>query len=200
MHRASRSATDRTMIFRCLGAISVLTLIVLAIVPLETLQRYPAFCPFKRFLGIECYGCGMTKALCALLHGNAQQALQYNRGVLLAFPMLVLCAACFSLPEFKRAVTISWTIVTLITVGTVLAPTVVSESQLTRITPRCERRVKTGQPCFFCGMTTGFIAIAHGRLREAEHANRASLPLYAGFVCNGLCLAIFLSSKHGKPS
>jgi Protein of unknown function (DUF2752) len=200
MHRASRSGIDPRIIFRCLSAISVSILIMLVIVPLEALERYPAFCPFKRFLGIECYGCGMTRALCALLHGHVQLALQYNRGVLFAFPMLVACGACFSLPEFKKAFTISWLIVTMITLATVVAPTILSESQIGRITPQCDRKVKTGQPCFFCGMTTGFIDIAHGRWREAERANLASVPLYAGFVCNGLCLGIFLSSKSRQPS
>jgi hypothetical protein len=203
MRRASLSATDSrpidgAVILRCLGAISVLALIVLAIVPLETLERYPAFCPFKRFLGIECYGCGMTRALCALLHGHGRLALQYNRGVLVAFPMMVLCGACLSLPEFKKAFTISWVLVTLVTTVTLLAPFILSEPQITRITPQCERRTKSGHPCFFCGMTTGFIDIAHGRLREAGRANRASVPLYAGFVGNGLCLCMFLSSKRGQ--
>lgn len=95
MHRASRCAIEGNLLLRCLGAISVLVLLLLAIVPLETIERFPAFCPFKRFLGIECYGCGMTRALCALLHGQAHIALQYNRGVLLAFPLLV-CGACCS--------------------------------------------------------------------------------------------------------
>lgn len=129
MLRESPSGIDPRIVFRCLGSISVLMLIVLAIVPLETLERYPAFCPFKRFLGIECYGCGMTRALCALLHGHARLALQYNRGVLLTFPIL-LCGACLTLPEIKKAITISWMIVTVITIGTVLAPTVLSESQI----------------------------------------------------------------------
>ena len=93
MLKGSHSAIDARLILRCLGAISVLTLVVLAIVPLEALERVPTFCPFKRFLGVECYGCGMTRALCALLHGQGRLALQYNRGVLLMFPMLVCGAA-----------------------------------------------------------------------------------------------------------
>jgi Protein of unknown function (DUF2752) len=171
---------------------------VLAIIPLEALERFPAFCPFKRFLGIECYGCGMTRALCALLHGHGQLALQYNRGVLLTSPMLV-CGACFSLSEFKKAFAIAWIIATLVATATLLAPGILSASQISRITPQCERKAKTGQPCFFCGMTTAFIDISHGRLREAERANRASIPLYAGLACNGLCLFLFLSGKHNQP-
>lgn len=93
MLRANRSAIDPHIVLRYLGAISVLTVIVLAIMPLEALEGFPSFCPFKRFLGIQCYGCGMTRALCALLHGHGRLALQYNRGVLVVFPMLVTCGA-----------------------------------------------------------------------------------------------------------
>src|ERR1700736_3399736 len=160
MRRASRFAIDSHLVLRCLGAISVLTLIVLAAIPLEIFQGVATFCPFKRYLGVECFGCGMTRALCALLHGHGQLALQYNRGVLVTFPMLI-CGACFSLPEFKKALTIAWIIATLITVATLLAPALLSQSQISRITPQCERMAKTGQPCFFCGMTTGFTNIAH---------------------------------------
>jgi Protein of unknown function (DUF2752) len=199
MRRASRSAIDLRLVLRCLGAISVLTLMVLAAIPLEVFEGVPTFCPFKRFLGVECFGCGMTRALCALLHGHGQLALQYNRGVLVTFPML-LVGACFSLSDFKKAFTIAWIIVTLVTVATLLAPAMLSQSQISRITPQCERKAKTGLPCFLCGMTTGFINIAHGHWREAERANRASVPLYAGLACNGLCLIIFLSSKHSQPS
>src|SRR5205807_10148559 len=99
-----------------------------------------------------------------------------------------------------KALTLAWIIATLITVATLLAPAMLSQSRISWITPQCERRVKTGQPCFFCGMTTGFINITHGHWRDAERANRASVPLYAGFACNGLCLVIFLSSKHSQQS
>jgi len=78
-----------------LGAASVLALVALAIVPLESLAAAPVFCPFKRFFEIECYGCGMTRALSALLHGKVQLALSYNRGVLLALPMMLLSALGF---------------------------------------------------------------------------------------------------------
>jgi Protein of unknown function (DUF2752) len=38
---------------------------------------YPA-CPIHRYLGIECPGCGATRALAALLHGRAGEALRLN--------------------------------------------------------------------------------------------------------------------------
>ena len=114
----------------------------------------------------------------------------------MTFPILVV-GGVLSLSEFKKAFTISWIVITLVMVVTLLAPAILSESQTARITPQCERKAQTRQPCFFCGMTTAFIDIAHGRLRDAERANRGSVPLYAGLVCNSLCLSIFLLSKRG---
>lgn len=42
-------------------------------------------CPSKRFLGIECLSCGMTRAFCALGHGRWSEALDYNRASPLVF-------------------------------------------------------------------------------------------------------------------
>lgn len=196
MRKASLFAIDiPESLWRWLGAFSVLVLSALAIVPVQTLERLPAVCPFKRYFGIDCYGCGMTRALCALLHGNLRLALQYNRGVLVAFSILILCGACLALPELKKAFVLSWLFLTIITTGTLLAPVVLSQSQIARIAPRCAKKRTTGRPCFFCGMTTGFIDIVHGHILQAERANGGSVPLYAGFLGNGLCLCIFLTGK-----
>jgi hypothetical protein len=48
---------------------------------------YPV-CQFHRLTGLNCPGCGMTRALYALLHGNFFIALQYN--VLLVLLLLAL--------------------------------------------------------------------------------------------------------------
>ena len=51
-----------------------------------THRFYPA-CQFHRLTGLNCPGCGMTRALYALLHGNFPAALRDN-----ALFVLVLCA------------------------------------------------------------------------------------------------------------
>jgi hypothetical protein len=35
-------------------------------------------CPFHRFLGIECFGCGTMRALSALFHGQWARAFAFN--------------------------------------------------------------------------------------------------------------------------
>lgn len=198
MHKADRLRIDARKMAVWLGAASCLGLVVLAIVPLETIQAAPVFCPFRRFFGIECFGCGLTRALSAILHGQVRLALSYNRGVLVALP--VLAGAVFAslvqvrahMREVRLGLALSWVVASVVTSATVIAPSVFSTQQLDRMTPRCERKALYGRECAFCGMTSGFIDIAHGRFDAARRSNRGAIPLYAGFVGNGLALPIAL--------
>lgn len=46
-------------------------------------------CIFCRLTSYECYGCGMGRAIVALLRGNIAAALSYNRLVLVVAPLFV---------------------------------------------------------------------------------------------------------------
>ncbi len=50
---------------------------------------YPA-CPIHQYLGLLCPGCGATRALSALLHGQPALAWQLNALVLLLLPLALL--------------------------------------------------------------------------------------------------------------
>jgi hypothetical protein len=77
-------------------------LAALAWIPPDAIAAMPPVCVFKALLGTECFGCGMTRALSALLHGDIASALAYNRLVLFALPALALIAV---VPEaLQRAV------------------------------------------------------------------------------------------------
>lgn len=43
---------------------------------LEWLEHHLLPCPIKHFFGIECPGCGMQRAIIALLKGNFMESLQ----------------------------------------------------------------------------------------------------------------------------
>jgi hypothetical protein len=91
MRRANRFAIDPVPMWM-LATLSAAVLIALLIIPPGVINRLPAVCPFKRYWGMECYGCGMTRALSAFLHGDIRMALAYNRAILLTLPLLALAA------------------------------------------------------------------------------------------------------------
>lgn len=49
-----------------------------------------ATCPSKAFFDIECFGCGMTRAVMHFHHFEFNDALYFNYGVLLVYPALVV--------------------------------------------------------------------------------------------------------------
>ena len=55
---------------------------------------YPV-CLFHSLTGLNCPGCGMTRALYALLHGNFRMALKDNALFVLAFAVLILAGVRF---------------------------------------------------------------------------------------------------------
>jgi hypothetical protein len=68
----------------------VLTLAALAALPENVWASMPVVCVWRNVFGLECLGCGMTRALSAALHGRLEVALAYNAGVVLAVPALIL--------------------------------------------------------------------------------------------------------------
>ncbi len=49
-----------------------------------------SLCIHVRLLGIECPGCGFTRAIYHLFHLNFKQAISFNPTVIFAFPITVL--------------------------------------------------------------------------------------------------------------
>ena len=70
-------------------SIGVILPLFMLIVPLSSLESYPSLCLFKNIAGIDCIGCGMTRAVSSLLHGDAEKAYRYNRLVVIVFPLLL---------------------------------------------------------------------------------------------------------------
>jgi hypothetical protein len=75
-------------------------LIALAATPPDLVASLPIVCIWRRLFDIECFGCGMTRALALALHGDLAAAMAFNRGVVLLLPATVatmiwdLCAIC----------------------------------------------------------------------------------------------------------
>lgn len=57
--------------------------------PPEQYRFYPQ-CPFYRLTHLYCPGCGATRALAALLHGNLSEAAHFNVLLLVLLPFLLV--------------------------------------------------------------------------------------------------------------
>ena len=67
---------------------ATLALSVARSLPATFLDNRPSLCLFRLATGRSCPGCGMSRALWHLLHGNFRQATSYNWRVLLLAPLL----------------------------------------------------------------------------------------------------------------
>lgn len=65
----------------CLGIIWITLSIVL--------ERTITVCPSKLILNLPCPGCGMTRAINALCHGQIRIAIHYNANCLIMLPAIV---------------------------------------------------------------------------------------------------------------
>ena len=78
--------------------------LALAVVLLAALYLYPDAsiyppCPIHQIFGIECPGCGATRALAALLHGRLTTAFHLNALFVCALPLL----AAYAATAYRRA-------------------------------------------------------------------------------------------------
>ncbi len=78
----------------------LLGLIALAALPLPLLEALPAVCLFRNLFGFECPGCGMTRAIACILHGEFARALHYNRAVVVVLPLL--CGIALKNATYRR--------------------------------------------------------------------------------------------------
>lgn len=83
-NRFSRSKLARAVTAAGLFAIPM----ILAAVPLSTLEKAPTVCLLRRF-GIPCWGCGMTRALASAARGKFRKAWDYNPRVAIVAPILL---------------------------------------------------------------------------------------------------------------
>ena len=68
----------------------LLTPIILWILPAGFFDESEVIiCPSRLFFSIECFGCGMTRAVMHMHHLEISEAVFYNTGVLVIYPALV---------------------------------------------------------------------------------------------------------------
>ena len=68
---------------------SLIALAILLVIPPEVILNGPNICLIRKFLGVNCLGCGMTRAVSLFVHGKFSVAMSYNRLVILVLPGLL---------------------------------------------------------------------------------------------------------------
>lgn len=59
-------------------------------IPRHWIYEGHSICLFRNLFGIECWGCGMTRALFSVLDLHFMAAWNYNRAVVIVVPMLII--------------------------------------------------------------------------------------------------------------
>jgi hypothetical protein len=63
--------------------------VALYFVPLDWLNGQHSICLFKNIFGIECWGCGITRATISVIQLDFSRAFHYNRLIVVVFPLLL---------------------------------------------------------------------------------------------------------------
>jgi hypothetical protein len=63
--------------------------LILLILPSNYFDNGSSKCLSVMFFDVECYGCGMTRAIMHMIHGEFMEAFYYNMVGFLVFPMLI---------------------------------------------------------------------------------------------------------------
>jgi hypothetical protein len=91
--RGYKTATGKGSLQKTLqiGKLCALCLLpfLLAIWSLDELEDKHSICLFKNLFGVECYGCGITKAIIAATQLDFIRAFNYNKLIVVVMPLLV---------------------------------------------------------------------------------------------------------------
>ena len=75
---------------RCVKLLLLILLpIVLYAIPAESVFNGKSICVFTNIFGIECWGCGITRAIFSALYFRFTEAWEYNRLVVIVLPLLM---------------------------------------------------------------------------------------------------------------
>lgn len=79
------------IIYVKLGAYLLVTILFI-VIPTSFFESEYSLCVIKNIFGIECPGCGMTRAISCVFHRDFIKAFEYNKSVVIVFPLL--CYSC----------------------------------------------------------------------------------------------------------
>jgi hypothetical protein len=62
--------------------------LILLLLPANFFDKGQSLCLSKLLAGVECYGCGMTRAIMHLIHFDFKGAYEFNKLAFISFPVL----------------------------------------------------------------------------------------------------------------
>lgn len=62
---------------------------ILFFIPLEWLNKQHSICLIKNIFGVECYGCGITRAIISGIQLDFTKAIEYNKMVIIVLPLFI---------------------------------------------------------------------------------------------------------------
>ena len=75
---------------RCVKLLLLILLpIVIYAIPAESVFNGKSICVFTNVFGVECWGCGITRAVFSALYFRFAEAWEYNRLVVIVLPLLI---------------------------------------------------------------------------------------------------------------
>ena len=75
---------------RCIKLLLLILLpFLLYAIPAESIFSGKSICIFTNIFGIECWGCGITRAIFSALYFRFAEAWEYNRFVVIVLPLLM---------------------------------------------------------------------------------------------------------------
>ncbi|WP_372473369.1 DUF2752 domain-containing protein [Capnocytophaga sp. ARDL2] len=80
----------KEIVFLIRHSLVVFTPIVLIFLPANYFDHGQSVCLSKSLAGIECWGCGSTRAAMHLLHLNFETAWNYNKMIFFIMPLLII--------------------------------------------------------------------------------------------------------------
>lgn len=84
-----------------LGGILILP-VLLFCVPVDWLNEQHTVCLFKNVFGVECWGCGITRAVLCAVQFDFPAAFHYNKLVVIVFPLVIYLWGKEILNLFKK--------------------------------------------------------------------------------------------------
>ena len=74
---------------KTLNSISIILILICYLLIAEHFNIY-IFCPIYKFTHLYCPGCGITRMLISILHGNFYQAFRYNPLIFILLPFIII--------------------------------------------------------------------------------------------------------------